>query len=87
MEEKKKNNEKEKPEKGPFVTITVDNQQFEIHRGNQSVEEIKTLAGVPLADELNLLVDGELKPLPSDGSVVIKGGEEFVSQPPSGAAS
>jgi len=85
MQEIKEN--KEKPEKGPFVTIRVNNQEFEIHRGNQSVQEIKAIAGVPLADELNLVIDGELTSLPNDGSVVIKGGEVFVSQPPSGAAS
>lgn len=64
------------------VTITVDNKPVLIHRGHQAVSEIKLLGGVPAADELEQVIEGEpLKPLPDDGSVVLKGGEEFVSHP------
>jgi hypothetical protein len=64
------------------VTITVDNKPVNIHRGRQSVSEIKRLGGVPAADELAQVNEGQpLKPLADDGHVVIKGGEEFVSYP------
>ena len=78
--------DKEGPHGHQFVTITVDNVEYEIHRGHQTVVEIKNLAGVSLADELNQIVEGEVVKLPDDGSVVIKGGEVFVSQPASGGA-
>ena len=80
-------NTKKDPRGKSNVCITVDNVELEIHRGRQTVVEIKTLAGVLLADELNQLIDGVLTLLPDDGSVTIKGGEVFVSQPPTGAAS
>ena len=75
-----------RPKGHSHVEITVNNEIYKIHRGRQTVVEIKTIAGVPLTDELNQIIDGEVKKLPDDGSVVIKGGEIFISQPPSGAA-
>jgi hypothetical protein len=69
------------------VKITVNNKSVPIHRGRQTVEAIKRAGGVPLADQLEQIIDGKLVPLPDDGSVVIKGGEEFKSHPPSGGAS
>jgi hypothetical protein len=52
-----------------------------IHRGHQAVSAIKTLGGIPLADVLEQKVKGRLEPLDDNGSVVIKGGEEFLSHP------
>lgn len=78
---------KEKPEKpeeketGPMVTITVNNQPKQIHRGRQTVAEIKAAGGVPSTDELEQIVSGKLTPLPDDGAVTIKGGEVFISHP------
>ena len=46
-------NTKEDPKGKSNVSITVDNVELEIHRSRQKVGEIKTLVGVPLADELN----------------------------------
>lgn len=64
------------------VQITVNRQPYDIHRGRRTVAEIKGLANVPLADELALVLgESDLKPLPDDGSVVIKGGEVFLSYP------
>ncbi len=74
-------------EQGPIVTITVDTKPYKIHRGHQTVVEIKTIAGVPLAFELEQLVDGKLTPLPDDGAVTLKGGEIFLSHPKDGGAS
>lgn len=72
---------------GPTVTITVDTKPYRIHRGRQTVAAIKQVAGVPLAFELERLVDGRLMPLADDASVTIKGGEVFLSHPKDGGAS
>jgi hypothetical protein len=64
------------------VTITVDNVPYEIHRGRQTVADIKALAGIPPADHLVLVrADNEPEELKDDGSIVIKGGERFLSHP------
>jgi len=68
-------------EKGPFVTITINNTPRQIHRGRATVAEIKALGAVPVADELEEVVNGKLTPLPDDGAVTIKGGEVFISHP------
>ena len=75
------------PEHGPNVTITVNNAAVEIHRGRRTVVEIKNAGGVPLADDLEQVIDKVLTPLADDGAVTIKGGEVFVSHPKSGQAS
>lgn len=65
-----------------MVTVTVNDKTVQIHRGSREVSEIKRLGGVPTADDLAQVIEGEpLKPLPDDGRVVLKGGEEFVSHP------
>lgn len=69
------------PQTGPEVTIFVNNVEVRIHRGHQTVSAIKTAAGVPLAHELEQVLDGKLKPLPDDGAVTLKGGERFISHP------
>ena len=77
----------EPPQTGAEVTITIDNKLFTVHRGSKTVVELKQLAGIPLAYELEEIVDGKLVPLKDDQRVVIKGGERFVSHPRSGASS
>jgi hypothetical protein len=69
------------PQHGPLVTITINSKPYEIHRGHQKVSEIKTAGNVPLADDLEQVVEGKLVPLSDDGAVTIKGGEIFVSHP------
>ena len=70
-----------------MVQITINNKPYEIHRGNQTVAAIKQIGGVPLADYLDELIDGKFVHLPDDGSVTIKDGEIFVSQPKDGGSS
>lgn len=65
-------------EHGPIVIIEVDNKPIHIHRGHQTVAEIKEAGNVPLAYDLDQVVNGKLIPLPDDGSVTIKGGEKFI---------
>lgn len=69
------------------VEIIVNDKPYQIHRGRQTVSEIKTVGQVPLAHTLVLVEGSTLKPLPDDGSVVIKGGEEFKSHPKDGGNS
>jgi hypothetical protein len=75
------------PETKVEVTITIDNKQFQIHRGDHPVAQLKQLAGIPAAYELEEIVQGKLVPLRDDQHVVIKGGEHFVSHPRAGASS
>ena len=70
------------------VSIKVNDKSVEIHRGRQTVREIKRIGGVPAADELAQVIEGQpLKPLADDGHVVLKGGEEFVSYPKDSSSS
>ena len=77
------------PQTGPFVTIFVDNDTpREIHRGSQTIADIKTLGGVAQADQLQFeKPDGGLEKLDQNGRFTIKGGERFVSFRATGAAS
>lgn len=61
------------------VEIMIDGARKMIHRGRQTVLEIKLIGGIPSAYDLDELVDGRLIPLADEGSVTIKGGEQFFS--------
>lgn len=76
--------QKQDPQKGPMVDIKINEETYSIHRGNNTVAQIKAVAGVPVADDLVQLIDGKLNPLADDGSFTIKGGEIFVSHPKDG---
>jgi len=75
------------PQTGSIVSITINNTRKEIHRGRQTVAEIKAAGNVPLADDLEEVLENKLVPLPDDGAVTIKGGEVFVSHPKDSASS
>lgn len=62
-----------------FVNITINDTERSIHRGRQTVVEIKKAGEVPLNHELEQIIDGKFIPLADNGSVVIKGGEVFIS--------
>ena len=70
-----------------MVTITVNGAPVLIHRGRQTVAQIKTLGHVPLADDLEQQIDKKLVPLADDGALTIKGEEVFVSHPKDSASS
>ncbi len=74
-----KNNETK--EHGPNVSIFIDNVERLIHRGHQSVVAIKEAGKVPIAYDLEQIIEGTLTPLPDDGAITIKGEEKFVSHP------
>ena len=62
-----------------FVNITINDTERSIHRGRQTVVEIKAVGEVTLNHELEQIIDGKFVPLEDNGSVVIKGGEVFIS--------
>ena len=74
-------NEKDHPQTGEYVSITVNRVSKQIHRGHQTVAEIKAAGGVPASDELEQVINGVLTPLQDTGAVTIKGGEVFISHP------
>ena len=63
------------------VTIYIGGKPKEIKRGRHTVAEIKTLGGIPLADDLEQKVDGKLVLLADNSSVTIKGEEQFFGHP------
>lgn len=69
------------------VKIKINGTSHQIPYGRHSVAKLKELGGVPPADELDQVIDGQLVHLPNDGHVDIKGEEMFVSHPVSGCAS
>jgi len=70
-----------------LVEISIDRKTFAVKPGEHTVTALKTLVGVPAADELEQVINGKLTPLPDDGNVHIKGGEVFISHPRSGGSS
>ena len=69
------------------VKIFVNNDPVMIHRGRQSVADIKRAGNVALADVLAQDIDGKLTDLLDDSSVTIKPDLRFVSHPRGGASS
>lgn len=63
------------------VTIFINSHEYRVHRGRRTVAELKDAGHVPQADELEQIIDAKLTPLPDDGAVTIKGGEQFISHP------
>lgn len=72
---------------GVLVEITINGKPFKLKRGKYTVSALKKIGGVPAQDELNQLVDGRLKPLDNNDTVLIKGCEQFISCKPDGASS
>ena len=70
-----------------FVNITINDTERSIHRGRQTVVDIKKAGEVPLNHALEQVVEGQIVPLDDNGSVVIKGGEVFISHPKDGGSS
>lgn len=70
-----------------LVEIFINDKKYEVKRGKHTVAELKKLAGIPAADELEELIDGTLTPLMDDGTVLIKGCEQFFSHKRDGTSS
>lgn len=70
-----------------FVEIIVDEIPRMIHRGRQNVSEIKTIGNVQQNHMLEQVIEGKVTKLDDNGSVVIKGGEIFISHINDGGSS
>jgi hypothetical protein len=75
------------PEQGPNVTVTVDGLQKTVHRGHIVVAAFKQEVGVEASKDLDEIINGELKPLQDTDSLVLKGGEVFISHARTGGSS
>jgi hypothetical protein len=64
---------------GSMVEITIDTKKVPIHRGHQTIVEIKQAGSILLAYDLEQVVDGTLIPLADDSNLTIKGDEVFIS--------
>jgi hypothetical protein len=69
------------------VTITINGKAYELHQEKASVKELKQLAGIPLADVLVKIVNGQMVPLDDNAVVELHCGEVFVSHPRDNASS
>lgn len=63
------------------VSITINGNAYEVHRGPAGVEHLKHIAHIGHNDVLEQELHGHLHRLPDDGAVEIHGGEVFVSKP------
>ena len=75
---------KEGPKK---VTITINQNPFEVVPGVHTVADLKAIGGVPLAYDLDQVINGKLTPLKDDGKVDIYGGEQFIGHVKDGSSS
>jgi len=76
--------------KGPstsVVEVTVDKMKKKVHAGPYRVSVFKHYVGVPPEKELDQIIKGVIKPLDDDATIVVAGGEVFVSHERTGAAS
>lgn len=69
------------------VRVTVDQKPHEVRPGEWLVSNFKREVKVDAAKALDELMDGQLKPLADDSTILIKGGEQFVSHARQGGSS
>jgi Multiubiquitin len=70
-----------------LVEMKINNKGYKVKPGVYTVAELKNLANIPAAHELEQLVDGKLVPLADDAKAEIKGCEQFFSHVRDGASS
>ncbi|HEX3151480.1 MAG TPA: hypothetical protein VHR66_25605 [Gemmataceae bacterium] len=69
------------------VKVPFNNKEVFVHLGELSVATLKTLAGIPLTEDLDQLVGSKIVALPDDGKVHITGCEIFLHHPKDGGSS
>ena len=69
------------------VTVTLNRDPVSIRRGHYTGEQLKVALGVPVDHELDLVVNGEFKPIANADKYHVRGGENFVSQVGQGQSS
>lgn len=78
------------PEKGThphLVEVIVDSHPKKVQAGPYRVSVFKHDVGVPPEKELDQIIKGQIKPLDDNATIVIAGGEKFISHERTGAAS
>jgi hypothetical protein len=63
------------------IKIDINGKEYTVRSRRYTVVELKSLAQIPLADELEQVVHQRLIPLKDDASVVVEACEWFVSHP------
>jgi hypothetical protein len=70
------------------IKVPFNNNEVFLHKGVYTVETLKKIAGIPLTDDLDQLVDSKIVPLPDDGkNIHITGCEIFLFHPKDGGSS
>lgn len=69
------------------VTIRINNVELKIKRGSYTVAQLKKIGGVKASDEMDALESHKLTPLDDSATVIIKGGEQFISHVRDGSSS
>lgn len=69
------------------VDVHVNNKRVVLQPGRYEVATFKKVAGVPLADDLDELVNCKLKHVPDNSTIHIEGCEVFISHVKDGGAS
>jgi hypothetical protein len=69
------------------INITINGEPYVLHEHKVAVKQLKQMAGIPLADQLEQVVDEKLVPLDDDGTVEVKCGDVFHSHPRDNASS
>jgi hypothetical protein len=69
------------------ITITINAKPYELHEHVVQVKGLKKLAGIPLADVLVRILNGQMIPLDDNGVVELHCGDVFVSHPKDNASS
>ena len=72
---------------GHLVSVTIDGTKKDIQAKDYAVPALKTALGVPADKDLDEIINGVITPLPDNGRVKVKGGEQFVSHARTGGSS
>lgn len=84
-------NEAKNPHEGhehsPDVTITIDGKEVQIKKGAYRISELKVRLGVPADYELDLVEDGQFRPLDDNAMLEIEKPAIFVSHVRCGSSS
>ena len=75
------------PDRCRTVEIHVNNKPVVLQPGRYDVPTLKKVSGVPLADDLDELVNCKLKPVGENATMHIEGCEVFISHVRDGGAS
>lgn len=62
-----------------LVVIRINNVEHQIKPGSYTVAQLKKIGNVKASDELDALKDHQLTPLDDSATVIIQGGEQFIS--------